>query len=131
MRKTKIICTIGPACNSEEMLEKMILAGMNVARFNFSHGAHSEHKVIMDNLKRVRERMNAPVAILLDTKGPEYRIGTFENGKITLSEGDKFIFTTEDIVGNEKKVSVSYKTSLPSFPRATPFSSTTDLSNSA
>ena len=109
MRKTKIICTIGPACNSEEMLEKMILAGMNVARFNFSHGAHSEHKRIMDNLKRVRERMNAPVAILLDTKGPEYRIGTFENNKINLTEGDKFIFTTEDILGNENRVSVSYK----------------------
>ncbi len=109
MKKTKIICTIGPACDREEIIEKMILAGMNVARFNFSHGTHSYHKEMMDAVKRVRERLGLPVAIMLDTKGPEYRIGTFKEGKISLSEGDKFTFTTEDIIGDEGRVSVSYK----------------------
>ena len=109
MKKTKIICTMGPACENETVLEKMILAGMNVARFNFSHGEHADHKKRMDMVKRVREKLGVPVAILLDTKGPEYRIGTFENHKIMLADGDKFIFTTEDIVGNGERVSVSYK----------------------
>ena len=109
MKKTKIICTMGPACENEAVLEKMILAGMNVARFNFSHGEHADHKKRMDMVKRVREKLGVPVAILLDTKGPEYRIGTFENHKIMLADGDKFIFTTEDIVGNGERVSVSYK----------------------
>ena len=109
MRKTKIICTIGPACDSEETLEKMIHAGMNVARFNFSHGTHADHKRQMDAVKRVRERLGAPVAILLDTKGPEYRIGTFEDRKVMLAEGDTFTFTVENCVGNAQRVSVSYK----------------------
>jgi len=109
MKKTKIICTMGPACESEEVLEKMILAGMNVARFNFSHGTHADHKRRMDTVKRVRERLNTPVAILLDTKGPEYRIGTFENKKINLADGSDFVFTTEECVGNGTRVSVSYK----------------------
>lgn len=109
MRKTKIICTIGPACNSEETLTKMCLAGMNVARLNFSHGTHDDHKKNIDLIKSVREKLNLPVAILLDTKGPEYRIRTFEDGKITLNDGDKFTFTTEEIVGNQEKVSVNYK----------------------
>ncbi len=109
MKKTKIICTMGPACESEETLEKMMLAGMNVARFNFSHGDHSEHKRRMEAVKRVREKLGLPIAILLDTKGPEYRIGTFENHKITLCDGAPFVFTTEDLVGDEAHVSVSYK----------------------
>ncbi len=109
MKKTKIICTMGPACDSEETLEKMIKAGMNVARFNFSHGEHADHKKRMDAVKRVREKLGVPVAIMLDTKGPEYRIGTFENKKIMLSDGDTFVFTSEECVGNEKRVSVSYK----------------------
>ncbi len=109
MKKTKIICTIGPACDREEIIEKMILAGMNVARFNFSHGTHTYHKEMMDAVKRVRERLGLPVAIMLDTKGPEYRIGTFKEGKINLSEGDIFTFTTEDIIGDQERVSVSYK----------------------
>ncbi len=109
MRKTKIICTVGPACDSDEMLEKMIAAGMNVARFNFSHGTHADHKRQMDAVKRVREKLNAPVAILLDTKGPEYRIGTFEDHKVMLGEGDDFTFTVENCVGNARPVSVSYK----------------------
>ena len=109
MKKTKIICTIGPACDSEATLEKMILAGMNVARFNFSHGDHSEHKIRMDRVKRVRDKLGLPVAIMLDTKGPEYRIRTFKDGKIILNAGDVFTFTTEEIVGDTSRVSVSYK----------------------
>ncbi len=109
MRKTKIVCTIGPACANEETLTKMCLAGMNVARLNFSHGTHESHQVTIDLIKKVREKLNLPIAILLDTKGPEYRIRTFENGKIALNEGDTFTFTTEDIVGNQERVSVSYE----------------------
>ena len=108
MRKTKIICTIGPASDSEAVLTKMCLEGMNVARLNFSHGTHSDHKAKIDLIKSVREKLGLPIAIMLDTKGPEYRIKTFENGKITLSDGDKFTFTTDDVIGNEKIVSVSY-----------------------
>lgn len=108
MRKTKIICTIGPACENEEILTQMCLAGMNVARLNFSHGTHEEHQKKIDLIKKVREKLNLPIAIMLDTKGPEYRIKTFENKKITLSDGDTFTFTTEDIIGNNERVSVNY-----------------------
>jgi len=109
MRKTKIICTIGPASDNEETLTKMCLNGMNVARLNFSHGIQNEHQQKIDLIKKVREKLNLPIAIMLDTKGPEYRIKTFEKGKITLNDGDSFIFTTDDIVGDEKRVSVNYK----------------------
>lgn len=109
MRKTKIICTIGPTCEDAETLEKMCLAGMNVARLNFSHGTHEDHRHRIDTIKAVREKLHLPIAVMLDTKGPEYRIKTFENGKITLKEGDRFSFTTEDIVGNNERVSVTYK----------------------
>ena len=108
MRKTKIICTIGPACENEETLSAMCRAGMNVARLNFSHGTHAEHQKKIDLIKSVREKLGLPIAIMLDTKGPEYRIRTFEKGKVTLREGDRFTFTTEQIVGNEERVSVSY-----------------------
>ena len=109
MRKTKIVCTIGPACENIETLEQMCLAGMNVARLNFSHGTHEQHQQKIDLIKAVRQKLDLPIAILLDTKGPEYRIKTFENGKIDLKEGDTFAFTTEDVVGNQEKVSVTYK----------------------
>ena len=109
MRKTKIVCTIGPASESEEQLRALMLAGMNVARLNFSHGTHEEHKVRIDRIKKVREELGLPVAILLDTKGPEYRLRTFENDKIYLNDGDTFTFTTDEIVGNQERVSVSYK----------------------
>lgn len=109
MRKTKIVCTIGPACEDEKTITEMCLAGMNVARLNFSHGSHEDHLKKINIIKSARAKLNLPVAILLDTKGPEYRIGTFENGKIKLSDGDIFTFTTEDIIGNEERVSVSYK----------------------
>lgn len=81
MRKTKIVCTIGPACDSEETLRAMMLAGMNVARLNFSHGTHAEHQVRIDRIKKLRAELDLPIAIMLDTKGPEYRIGTFETGR--------------------------------------------------
>ncbi|MBR7099983.1 MAG: pyruvate kinase [Clostridia bacterium] len=109
MRKTKIICTVGPACEDEETLTKLCLAGMNVARLNFSHGDHAQHLDKINTIKRVREKLNLPIAIMLDTKGPEYRIQTFQNGSITLKEGDTFTFTTEDVEGDQTKVSVSYK----------------------
>lgn len=108
MRKTKVICTIGPACENEDTLKDMCIAGMNVARLNFSHGTHEEHKSKIELVKKVRTQLNMPIAIMLDTKGPEYRIKTFENGKITLSEGDTFIFTTDDVIGNQQRVSVNY-----------------------
>ncbi len=109
MRKTKIVCTIGPACNNEETLTQMCLAGMNVARLNFSHGTHEDHLNNINLIKRVREKLGLPIAILLDTKGPEYRIKTFKEGKIFLNDGDKFIFTSEDIEGDGSRVSVNYK----------------------
>ena len=108
MRKTKIICTIGPASESEDMIEKLCLAGMNVARLNFSHGTHEEHLKKINTIKKVREKLKMPLAIMLDTKGPEYRIKTFKENEVTLKEGDKFTFTTRDIVGDNTIVSVSY-----------------------
>ena len=108
MRKTKIICTIGPACESEEILTRMCLEGMNVARLNFSHGSHEEHLKKINLVKTVRERLDLPIAIMLDTKGPEYRIKTFENKKVKLVEGDTFTFTTEDVVGDRSRVGVNY-----------------------
>lgn len=108
MRMTKVICTIGPASENEETLTKMCKAGMNVARLNFSHGSHEEHQKKINLIKQIREKLNLPIAIMLDTKGPEYRIKTFENKKIFLNEGDTFIFTTEDVVGNQERVSVNY-----------------------
>ncbi|MDD3290003.1 MAG: pyruvate kinase, partial [Eubacteriales bacterium] len=109
MRKTKIVCTIGPACSQEETLRAMCLAGMNVARLNFSHGTHEEHQIKIDRLKKIREELNLPVAILLDTKGPEYRIRTFRDGKIFLQEGDLFTFDTRDVPGDQQRVSVNYQ----------------------
>ena len=108
MRKTKIVCTIGPACEGEETLEQMCLAGMNVARLNCSHGTHEEHQRRIDRIRRVRERLGLAVAILLDTKGPEYRIKTFQNGRITLREGEEFTLTERDIPGDEHGVSVAF-----------------------
>lgn len=109
MRKTKIICTIGPACENEKTLKEMCKAGMNVARLNFSHGTHEEQKAKMELIKKVREELNLPISIMLDTKGPEYRIKTFADHKITLADGDTFTFTTLDIEGDQEKVSVNYK----------------------
>ena len=109
MRKTKVICTIGPASENEEVLTQMLEAGMNVARLNFSHGTHEEHEKKIELIKRVREKMDLPIAIMLDTKGPEYRIRTFKEGKVSVHEGDTFTFTTEDVEGDETRVAVNYK----------------------
>ena len=109
MKKTKIICTLGPASDSEKILSELVDAGMNVARLNFSHGTHEEHAVKIAKIKKVREQKNVPLPILLDTKGPEFRIKTFEKGKITLKDGDTFTFTTDEIVGDKTRVSVSFK----------------------
>ena len=109
MRKTKIICTIGPASESEDMIRELCKAGMNVARLNFSHGSHEEHRTRVERIKKVRTELDLPIAIMLDTKGPEYRIGVFENHKVEINDGDRFTFTTDEIVGDNTKVSVSYK----------------------
>ena len=108
MRKTKIVCTIGPASETKDIVRGLCKAGMNVARLNFSHNTHADHQRRIDLVKEVREELNLPIAIMLDTKGPEYRIKTFESGKIVLSDGDRFTFTTDEIVGNRERVSVSY-----------------------
>ncbi len=125
MRKTKIVCTIGPASDSEKVMAGLCRAGMNVARINFSHGTHAEHLVRINTIKKVREELELPVAIMLDTKGPEYRIKTFQNGKIHLNEGDLFTFTTEDIEGDDRRVSVSY----PHLPEELTVGSTILLNN--
>ncbi len=109
MRKTKIVCTLGPTCSDEKTLTEMCMAGMNVARFNFSHSTYEEHEARIAVVKKVREKLNIPIPIMLDTKGPEYRIKTFKNGKVFLKEGDVFAFTSDDITGDEKRVSVNYK----------------------
>ena len=109
MRKTKIICTIGPASENEQTLTAMCKAGMNVARLNFSHGTHEEHQKKIDLIKSVREKLDLPIAIMLDTKGPEYRIGTFAEGKVEVIVGETFTFTTDDVEGDRTRVSVNYK----------------------
>lgn len=109
MRKTKIICTIGPACETDAVLEQMCLAGMNVARLNFSHGSHEQHQQKIDAIKRVRDKLDMPIAIMLDTKGPEYRIKTFAGGKVLLTEGQSFTLTTRELEGDATCVSVNYK----------------------
>lgn len=108
MRKTKIVCTIGPSSESEEMLEKLMNAGMNVARFNFSHGTHEEQKAKYERLIKVRKKLKLPVAALLDTKGPEIRLKDFKAGKVELSKGQKFTLTTRDVAGDENIVSITY-----------------------
>ena len=109
MRKTKIIATIGPASENPEILKELFLAGVNVARLNFSHGSYEEHGARVKNIKKLRNELKMPIAIMLDTKGPEYRIGTFKEGSYELKDGDSFTFTTKDVEGDNTKVSVSYK----------------------
>ena len=108
MRRTKIICTLGPAVDSEDMIRTLIRTGMDAARFNFSHGSHPEHLERLNMLKAVRDAMGRPVATILDTKGPEIRIKSFETKTITLEPGDPFTLTTEDVTGNQGWVSVTY-----------------------
>ena len=108
MRKTKIICTLGPASNSEEVIEKLILTGMDAARFNFSHGTHESHLALLTRVKNVRDRLGRPLATILDTKGPEIRIRSFTCDRIELNDGDTFILTTRDLLGDNTIVSVTY-----------------------
>ena len=108
MRKTKIICTLGPATDDEAVIRALIGAGMNAARFNFSHGTHESHRTRLLALRRVRDELGAPVATILDTKGPEIRIKTFEQGPVTLERGQSFTLNTQDIPGDASGISVTY-----------------------
>ena len=113
LKKTKIVCTIGPASRDADTMREMLEAGMNVARLNFSHGTHEEHRKTIETFRRVRDEQDRPAAILLDTKGPEIRLGDFENGSEILEEGDEFTLTSEECPGTKKRVSTTYK-ALPS-----------------
>ena len=108
MRKTKIVCTLGPATDREDVLRDMLLAGMNVARFNFSHGSYEEHKARLDTLKALRAELDLPVAAMLDTKGPEIRLKTFAEGSVMLRTGQEFTLTTEDVIGDEQRCSITF-----------------------
>ena len=108
MKKTKIVATIGPASESEEVLRKLFKEGVNVARLNFSHGSHQEHKLKIDRIKKLRREMDIPIGIMLDTKGPEIRLGDID-GEVLLQSGEEFILTNKDLLGNEKIASISYK----------------------
>jgi len=109
MRKTKIICTLGPACDDESLLKEMMLNGLDCARLNFSHGTHEEQKVRMDRVKRLRKELNIPLPILLDTKGPEIRVRLFKDGKVSLKAGQEFTFCSDfDLIGDETKVGLTY-----------------------
>ena len=109
IKKTKIVCTLGPASENEETLRELIKNGLNVCRLNFSHGSHEEHKGRMDLVKKLREELNMPTAILLDTKGPEIRTGKFDVPEVFLEEGQKFTITMKDVMGNKEICTVSYK----------------------
>ncbi|HVI39276.1 MAG TPA: pyruvate kinase, partial [Anaerovoracaceae bacterium] len=109
MKKTKIICTVGPACEDRQVLKNMMLAGMNAARLNFSHGTHEEQKRKIDLVKELREELGLPISIILDTKGPEIRTGTFSEKEVLLVDGQKFTLTMNDVAGTNEICSVSYK----------------------
>lgn len=113
MRKTKIVCTLGPASANEVTIEKMLKAGMNIARLNFSHGTHEGHREYIEMFRRVRDSLEIPAAVMLDTKGPEIRVGLFEKGSIVLEEGKEFTLTVSECMGNSEKAEISYK-NLPS-----------------
>lgn len=109
MRKTKIICTLGPAVDNEEILSKLMIKGMDVARLNFSHGTHEDHQKRIDTFKKVREKLQLPIPLLLDTKGPEIRAGKFETNEVLLKEGDSFVLVNENIIGNNTRCTITYK----------------------
>ena len=109
MRRTKIVCTVGPAVDSEEKIEQLMRAGMDAARFNFSHGTHESQLATLNKVRKVRDYLGLPVATVLDTKGPEIRIRSFGCGKITLNAGDRFVLTTDEVEGDETIVSVTYQ----------------------
>lgn len=109
MKRTKIICTLGPASSDEAVIAEMLKNGMNVARFNFSHGTHEYHKKMMDTFRKVRDELGVPAALMLDTKGPEIRLKTFRNGKAVLQEGASFTLRTDEEEGDEASVGVTYE----------------------
>lgn len=109
MRKTKIICTIGPVSQSEEKLKKLLLAGMNVARFNFSHGDHAEHEMKITRARNAAKELGLPLAMMQDTKGPEIRLRDFEGGKAFLEAGATFRLTTDEVMGTAEKATITYK----------------------
>ncbi len=109
MKKTKIVCTLGPASNNEETMKQMLLRGMNVARFNFSHGSHEEHKKRMDLFRKVRDELSMPAALLLDTKGPEIRVKKFINDTVILKNNQPFTLTIDDVLGDETQVAITYR----------------------
>ena len=109
MRKTKIICTIGPASSDEETLRQLMLSGMNVARLNFSHGTHEEHLEVVNRIKKLREELGLAVGLLMDTKGPEIRTHKFENDAIELVTGEEVRIVQEDVLGNSERFSITYK----------------------
>src|SRR5262245_6020893 len=109
-RRTKIVCTIGPASDTDEMLVRLVTAGMNVARLNFSHGTHEYHRAVIRKIKRVRKALNKPVAILQDLQGPKIRVGIIESGLAQLLPGREFVLTADDVTGNDGRASVSLKT---------------------
>lgn len=108
MKKTKIVCTIGPSSNNEATMEQMLLCGMNVARLNFSHGTHESHRQVVETFRKVRDRLQIPAAVMLDTKGPEVRLRDFKDNKAIINDGSTFTLTTDDILGNETIASVTY-----------------------
>lgn len=109
MRKTKIICTLGPATTDEQIVRELMLSGMNVARFNFSHSTHEEHKARFLQIDRLRNELNLPVATLLDTKGPEIRLGLIDGDRLEIKKGNKITLTTDEVLGTEERVSITYK----------------------
>ena len=108
MRKTKIICTIGPASDSEEVMRELFRAGMNTGRFNFSHGDYAQHERNIARFRKVRDELGVPAAVLLDTKGPEIRVRDFKDGKVMLRDGQPFTLTTREVMGDENRVSVTF-----------------------
>ena len=108
MRRTKIVCTLGPASSNEKVIEKMLRAGMNVARLNFSHGTHEDHAKTIETFRAVRDRLDIPAAVMLDTKGPEIRIKTVKNGCITVNTGDTFILTSREVEEGENEATITY-----------------------
>ena len=103
LKKTKIVCTLGPASRDADTMREMLEAGMNVARLNFSHGTHEEHRKTIETFRRVRDELDRPAAVLLDTKGPEIRLGDFADGSEMLEEGDEFILTSEQCLGTKDR----------------------------
>ncbi|MCG4586222.1 pyruvate kinase, partial [Anaerosalibacter bizertensis] len=109
VKRTKIVCTIGPASETEDILRQLMESGLNVARLNFSHGNHEEHKARIETIKKVREKLDLPIGIMLDTKGPEIRLKNFKEGGVELVDNQEFTLTTREVSGDEKIVSVSYE----------------------